>query len=1309
MRSFVRLPEFVDRSTIDVDITLEGLENGSLGLDWSDVKDVDHGTARALLNPFVARLAEFSDALGIWSIPQTIEADLNWIMGVGPDPTKKPAPSGVRAEIASRRSALDVPTSCEPPEIDLETPAGVRDALHRLVALDLLGPACGPEEELLSDPPRTRYVVGTLAPKSEEIDRMVEDDSLGGAGEEGADEGPQERVSTVSDTLFASSIGLTFVVAGGVSAIRVAVRWGAYERVQSETAVTDEGVPRMVWKRSPRGGESFLLQLDPGPITKITPDLEYPDVRLEGLVRAPAPDGTKVVTLFLVNDQTVAKNELLKDRKWVFQPEIEVGSADGESAVFMRRDHDVDYDPENGDLEEEERAVLAMVYRKHAEFAIGHGVAVQATPAGDPWVDDQGWERAVSIRTAVLPWYDVPVTETPTDDEIESEFPAFGGFELDMEILATLEQSDLVAALRRIPETYTRWIDQQRDKLDNPDIVPHRAAAQIALERTERVRDRLQEGVDLIRDDADVYMAFRFANRGMRLQRLRSVYALRRRRGEKLSFQDVIETVPAKWRVFQLAFILLNIPTVARLDHPRRTGEIDSYADLLWFPTGGGKTEAYLGVAAFAIGIRRLQGDVEGYEGDGGVAVIMRYTLRLLTLQQFQRASTLVCALEQIRLQDRAAGADMWGAEPFRIGLWVGNKSTPGTTAASAKWVNQEKGNATWNAGAGSSSPLQLTNCPWCGTPLGPDDVRVETHDKGQGRTFVYCRDQHCDFNPKRSKGEGIPVVTVDEEIYRLLPTFLLATVDKFAQMPWRGEVQTLFGRVSGRCARHGWLSTEPECAGNHKALGKLPATHRMPAPPAGLRPPDLIIQDELHLISGPLGTLVGLYETAIDQLCTWTVNGQRVRPKVLASTATTRRAPEQVHRLFSRQVEVFPPSGLDASDNFFARQRVPSEQKPGRRYMGVCSPGRSRAAVLIRVYVAILAAAEWLWHNVPENKRELVDPYMTLLGYFNSLRELGGMRRLVDDDVSTRAFRVERADRPGMKQRTMYPESTVAELTSRIRSSEIPKILDRLDDSFVVARADGKKKGALPLDVVLATNMVSVGVDVQRLGTMVVSGQPKATAEYIQATSRVGRSVEKPGFIVTVLNWARPRDLSHYEQFEQFHAVFYRYVEALSITPFAPRALDRGLTGVTSSLVRLDTAEFNHNHGAGKVTGAGQFQSVIAVLADRARNSSPPGDGHATELGTRVSAVVAAKLDDWGAEAAKPNRKLGYRKGRHKDDVTVALLQAPSSAPWGPFTVPTSMREVEPGVGLVLGGGGPEQLPDWPFSSDDEQGNGSA
>ncbi|HMS72198.1 MAG TPA: helicase-related protein, partial [Baekduia sp.] len=494
------------------------------------------------------------------------------------------------------------------------------------------------------------------------------------------------------------------------------------------------------------------------------------------------------------------------------------------------------------------------------------------------------------------------------------------------------------------------------------------------------------------------------------------------------------------------------------------------------------------------------------------------------------------------------------------------------------------------------------------------------------------------------------------------------ATVDKFAQMPWRGATQALFGETRRRCERHGFLTPdEDDHPSSHRAEGTLPAAkvNDVVAP----RPPDLIIQDELHLISGPLGSLVGLYEGAVDRLSTWVVNGQPVRPKVVASTATIRRAELQVDKLFARQVRIFPPPGLDARDSFFALQRDQpgdTEERPGRRYVGVCAPGRRLKQVLIRVYVAQMAAAQALIEKYGDD----ADAYMTLVGYFNSLRELGGMRRLVEDDVTTRLGKM---PEHGLPRRS---RPILEELTSRKNAGDIPRVLDRLGTAHVWPRPE-KRDGPLPIDVLLATNMISVGVDVPRLGAMVCAGQPKAASEYIQATSRVGRS--DPGLVLTVYNWARPRDLSHYETFEHFHATFYRHVEALSVTPFSPRALDRGLTGVLAALVRLGGPEWNANRGAEDVDGhAARLVAEIDALCDRAANR----EGR-QEVADEVRSQLVTRLERWTEQQHVEGRKLGYKPGGK--GTVYGLLREPGRERWNTWTVPTSLREVEAPVTLVL------------------------
>ncbi|ANH71711.1 putative dNA helicase [Ralstonia insidiosa] len=613
-----------------------------------------------------------------------------------------------------------------------------------------------------------------------------------------------------------------------------------------------------------------------------------------------------------------------------------------------------------------------MLYRKHVEFATGHGVAVDAeVAAAEP-------QKALRLRTRVTPTYEVPMTTPPTADDN----PALAGVVLDMKLLAEMDEAALFASLRSLTAAYSEWTATNRARIDAKadGLDEFEAIARQALDDCQEAQQRIEAGIKLLETDTAALRSFRFANQAMWQQRIHALYSERRRAGSKQTPDELDVPENRSWRPFQLAFVLLNLPGVTKLDHPDRSESASAIADLLWFPTGGGKTEAYLGLTAYTLAMRRLQGVVGGRLGHAGVAVIMRYTLRLLTLQQFQRAAALICACEMIRRGDSAT----WGAEPFRIGLWVGQRTTPNSIEDAHEAILRTQGAG---VGRGTGSPLQLTNCPWCGCEVkAGQDVTVETYNRGRARVFTFCGDQlgRCDFSRAKSPDEGIPVLTVDEEIYRRLPALLIATVDKFAQMPWNGRTQMLFGQVDGYCPRHGFTSPCMEDASQHPARNGFAAVRKVDHGP--LRPPDLIIQDELHLISGPLGSLVGLYETAVDQLCTWAVNGQTVRPKLIASTATVRQAREQMRSLFLRDVRVFPPQGLDVEDNFFSVQRTPNDKYPGRRYIGVAAFGRRLKLALIRVYVAYLAAGQTLFQKYGKP----VDPWMTVLGYFNSMRELG-------------------------------------------------------------------------------------------------------------------------------------------------------------------------------------------------------------------------------------------------------------------------------------------------------------------------------
>jgi hypothetical protein len=1142
------------------------------------------------------------------------------------------------------------PADVSPLAAALPTPTALRSELEDLVVKELLGPAGGPDEEVDESRVSDRYLVGILAPRRT-ILRASESDSLASDGAGTVEDGNADDLALPMDSLAPAAIGLTCTVRGECVSLAVTPRWGRYARERSITLTTPSGNPKMVWKRYSMGGKPLTVALVEGDILATPADSGQPDVVLRGRVRK--LDGDWVVSLFLVNAQPTATPRP-KDDELVFQPELHVAAGDNSSAFRKRARRSATAD--------DEQVRLEMLYRRHVEFAVGHGVAVDAqTTDADPMA-------AIQLSTRVMPTYEVPVTTPPT----AQDNPALGAVVLDMRQLTEMPDAELLQSLRALTEAYADWIATNQARVDSgtDGLDDYQGPAREAMDACRQARTRIEAGIALLETDTQALRAFRFANRAMWQQRIHALLSERRRAGVASTLEELDQPANRSWRPFQLAFVLLNLPGVSLLDHPDRGESAAAVADLLWFPTGGGKTEAYLGLTAYTLAMRRLQGVVGGRLGHAGVAVIMRYTLRLLTLQQFQRAAALICACEVIRRAD----AGTWGAEPFRVGLWVGMRTTPNSIDDAHESILRAHGSG---GGRGTGSPLQLTNCPWCGSEIkSGQDVTVETYGRGRARVFTFCGDPlgRCDFTRSKSPDEGIPVLTVDEEIYRRLPALLIATVDKFAQMPWNGRTQMLFGQVDGYCPRHGFTSPCMDDAGHHPARNGMPAVRKVDHGP--LRPPDLIIQDELHLISGPLGSLVGLYESAVDQLCTWTVNGQAVRPKVIASTATIKQAREQMRALFLRDVRVFPPQGLDVEDNFFSVQRAPSERYPGRRYIGVAAFGRRLKLALIRVYVAYLSAGQTLFLKYGK----AIDPWMTLLGYFNSMRELGGMRRLVDDDVRSR---LRDMDRRGLSRRH---SPALEELTSRKNSRDIPPLLDRLEVQHDPALPPHAKRtpgqtSPYPLDVVLATNMVSVGVDIKRLGLMVVAGQPKGTSEYIQATSRVGRNATAPGLVCTVYNWARPRDLSHYERFAHYHSTFYQHVEALSVTPFAARAIDRGLSAILTALVRLPGGTYNSNQAAGQLDRtAALVQAAIAAIARRAAEVT-----QSTAEGQKVQSQLQSRLDHWLREAApKPGgARLGYQPER--DGLTRPLLQKAGIGEWDTFTCLGSLRDVEPSVNLLL------------------------
>ncbi|NEB12902.1 helicase [Streptomyces coelicoflavus] len=1207
------------------------------------------------------------------------------------------------------------------------------------VRRDLLGPWDGETETLpsASSGPRDRYLVGMLGPRPQTgtADRIAlaaaqSADGESGDEQEGDDTELQERLTPqAAGHIWASSMGLSFTVPASVGTLSVTTRWGRYS--QSEEA-TDRGTTRTVWSREP---VEYPVDIDVTGATDHTVGLEGGEVVLDVQVRRhtgrAGTEDLRVVELALVNRQEDSRDA--RDARWLFQTEIDVTAfPDDQAAVFFPVDDPLDPANRGNGAEDAEERRLRLLYRDSLSHAKGRNAAVHAHVR-------EGERNAHRLTTTWLPEYEVPATTAPTAQEQD----LLRGLELGMDELAALavpaRRTELSAALAPLADGYGTWLGQQRAKARSlPDDL--RASADAAIDQALDICDRITLGIDRLVADDTALKAFRFANRAMGLQRRNTAIAAARagREDDPASYQEAYDQVHAQgkqaasWRPFQLAFVLLNLDSLSRPGHPHRGTGREALVDLLFFPTGGGKTEAYLGLAAYTFALRRLQGTIgsgaEARSGEAGVGVLMRYTLRLLTAQQFQRAAALVSACEVLRREESAQDV-RWGDTPFRIGLWVG-------TSVSPNWFGQAKdqiAEARESASDKHARVLQVLTCPWCGTGL-----TARSHmeyDEGRRRVLLYCPrgegEDRCPFSRRESPGEGIPVLTVDEEIYRLAPSLVIATVDKFAQLPWNGYAGLLFGRITELCPRHGYrhddLDVKTGCGSRHNARGDLPGVTAQPV--TRLRPPDLIIQDELHLISGALGTTVGLFESAVDQLCTWSVTDAQGRrhetgAKIVASTATTKRAADQVLGVFGRKVAVFPPQVLDVGDTFFSRQVELTRANPGRRYLGVCAHGTRLKAAEIRVAEILLLAGQQLFDDYGKP----ADPYMTLVGYFNATRELAGMRRYMDDDITTRVrSNGSRRGRNTLADRIVSRTGMlgIQELTSRISSSDIGAALKRLETEFdperdtserrraflreyaVAAKEKREPRAAMtPLarqavDAVLATSMLQVGVDVSRFGLMLVVGQPKNTAEYIQASSRVGRDASRPGLVVTLYNWSRPRDLAHYEDFEHYHATFYRQVEALSVTPFTRRALDRGVAATYVAALRQAAHDTSRNLDAHQVDLDGPVaRDVERRLLERAERVG--GDLSRQYLSERLDRLK----DEWRRKRDENSAALGYRKEKHKTTVVNGLLRRADGSRWTELTVGMSMRETENEINLLLPGGGAFLEdpsgggPDWNFAA---------
>lgn len=1293
---------------------------------------------------------------------------------------------------------------------------------------EILGPRQSCYEVLPSNQePRNEFITGVLIPRDarDEDAREIEGEAetLGTGIDEYADDDSEEEVPVAASApvldpkSLPRSMGISFIV-----------------------RATDEHQPQIVfcatWARykdekDPRGKQVFrripncYLTPEPIPVAEPSPIPEIDAVRIT-LRSVQRGKNTYKVSIYLVNETCLidpmaeSGKRRFETSDMIFQPQIRVVCAENTELLPFDSFEPAAEVPEPGSLEEEDES-LALIYREYQAYARGHLCAAvwqeidpeRPCQGENPlrWIDGElvdsqyGKQQEQKFvkpdcRTEYVPCYPIQSPEIDWNLELTGQTPELSTAQL----AETWNHTAMREALQPLVDGYGVWISQQQARVNELDCKYLRAGNR-HLESCARALLRMQEAIDLIVGNEQVRLAFCLANKAIDLQ------ASWKGRGRDF-----------RWRPFQLAFVLMNIPAIANPLHPDRR-----ICDLLAFATGGGKTEAYLGLAAFTMGLRRLRSekDTNGDRTGHGVSVISRYTLRLLTIQQFRRALGLIVACEVLRVENLGKGrpvgwrpkncswkdSNIWGTTRFSAGLWVGGSVTPN----SLKGLPHLKITGAIDALKGQKAegePAQILNCPCCGSILAVPKDGLGTKQEGHtihlvmkgdvnpeflsrqvipldemveapvfsisnsstadgyitlsmtfylqagSRVFaekldnwwlnqvkpylnsaplvpfrisrcgyfkkaytgtrgaenienfeIYCSNPKCELNNGQTWNEKVPLrfnekclgsinvpnnfvwehpleafkqstyslripisaFTVDDQIYSRIPSLLVATVDKFARLAFEPRAGSLFGNINHYHSRTGYYRD------NGATDDPSPRTHIKNV--NYLAPPDLILQDELHLIEGPLGSMVGLYETAVDTLCEQMCRGQIVSPKYIASTATVRQSQSQVQCLFARNVFQFPPLSLSAADTFFAR--TPANIHPidtdendrhpsGRLYVGVCAPGKGAQTPIVRLYSSMLQSIEEL-RQAEYNDRDC-DPFWTLVGYFNAIRELAGALTLYRQDIPERLRYV--ASSREVTERELGEE---VELSSRKDSTELPGLLTSLGQELPEAK-----------DIVLSTSMFGTGVDIDRLGLMIVNGQPKTTSSYIQATGRVGRS--QGGLVITFFRASRPRDLDHYEFFTGYHRAIYRYVEPITVTPFAARARERGMGPVAVALLRQAreiqgvpvapewVATGNASCMQNNRNLANELEVINEVINRRSQIQlpirRPPED--------QVDREVRGGFDRWQTVAENENN-LVYQEPAIDKDPTLPVVLGDEQHQERNFTVvyrnaPQSLREVE-------------------------------
>ncbi len=1009
-----------------------------------------------------------------------------------------------------------------------------------------------------------RDLVGPAGEADERLEQRPSEVYISGAvypiGYRGNETQNEDLADPMQQTtkFFPSALGMSVTTQRG-SEIRITADFGSYREGEGKT-----------WLREKHELQTTLtLKEQEGALYQTFAFEKVPYAAITVHVRRLPSKERDLVTVMIVNRHQASLGK--EDAHILFQARVVVESSvalapvgdDGVAEMSMT-------DHEQLGEEEEDRLFL---YRDSEPLAHGHGIAVD-------WSDDRRRVWTDTIPRSLV-------------HGLRSDPAHFDDLDLSLENLVGPKRDDLIGALI---ERYSAWVESLLGEINRAEQGGRfgRAASRVAT-RQASCLERLRSGQRRLAEDPLMQRAWTHALQAMKLQFERPAVRSDRPGGR------------ASLRPFQIGYLLLVLPGlgVDGAEHPSR-----EIVDLLWFPTGGGKTEAYLLVILVESFLRRLQDP----EDDGSVA-LSRYTYRMLAFDQFSRAAASICAAELVRAD---ASAEL-GKHRFSAGLWIGSSQTPNKLADIDESYDKRK--PTWRMRWIKADPsFPLVDCPWCGRKLQFDEGHLAV-EPANAEFALFCpNDTSCPFASRESG--GIPIAVVDDHVYRSRPTIVVATADKLAQLP-------VWSASEGPSILKGDVSR-------------------------GAGPISIFVFDELHLLSGPLGTIASLYEIAVDAIVSSASEGH-ARPKILASTATIRTAGSQVQGLLGRSVATFPVSGIDPDDSFWAVKD--DRPEAARLYLGAMTSGSTWQALFVYSQTSIFRSAA----KLPIDQR---DPYWTSIVYAGTLRDHGRSVSLIGNDIRSRLTQFD-DDEP-------RKIALVDELRGDRIGSRLPQVLAALKRNY---SPDDNEA----LDAVVTTNLFQVGVDVPRLGLMVMLGQPKGTAEYIQASSRIGRTSTSSGLVLTLFQHTRPRDRSHYEDFKGYHSALYRAVEPISVTPLADSALERCLRAVFVAIARHAVIK----DGKADAKTVGEDPAALAASVELISTATINRKDNIATL-EPLKELLGRLRSEWSSRASTSRGMLWTRadRGLRQFPMLMAPRIPPTHGPEWPYD--TSMRSVEAAVDVA-------------------------